>query len=117
VIAVLAFHPGKAVSQHAAIQESADDFAEIGTEETIGAFKSLFVALQELGKHLKCKGAERALLAAHDRLPEQIRYSTSTELVSTDSESGLAGAAVVVPPARRHPAGVGRSDRPSPIFH
>lgn len=62
MIAVLAFHPGKAVSQHAAIQESADDFADIGSEETIGAFKSLFVAL--------CKSAERTPLAARDRIPE-----------------------------------------------
>ncbi|MBN2438883.1 MAG: hypothetical protein JXL20_09830 [Deltaproteobacteria bacterium] len=47
VIAVPAFHSGKAVAQVAAFQVPADDMLKIGTEESIGPLKSFFINLEE----------------------------------------------------------------------
>ena len=48
VAAILAFDPGKAIAQVAAIQVLADHFPQIGTEESIGPLESLFVTLDEV---------------------------------------------------------------------
>jgi len=47
VVAVFTLHTGEAVVQVAAIKITVSDLPEIGTEESIGPFKSLFVHLEE----------------------------------------------------------------------
>ena len=47
MVAVSAFHAGKAIAQVAAVQVPVDDLPEVGTEESIGPLKSFFVILDE----------------------------------------------------------------------
>ena len=47
VVAVFAFHPGKAIAQIATVQVPVHDLLEIGPQEAIGPLKSLFILLEE----------------------------------------------------------------------
>jgi hypothetical protein len=47
MVAVSTFHTGNSIAQVAAVQVLVDDLPEIGTEESIGPHKSIFITLDE----------------------------------------------------------------------